>query len=469
MKDNLQRACRRIVNNKVFEITIFILIFASIILISWELAFMPPEERTLVHITNDVIIYIFMVELTLRYFASTDIKSFFINYWIDIIAIIPFLPHFRYLRIIRLLRLLRIASLAVFMRRHLRAFSFLFSKKLIEYAVVFTVVVLVTITATIAYVHFENTGVSSNELKIEDAFWTTLYSLFAGEFADEYPAAIGSRIIILLVTFAGMGLFAFLTGTVSAIMIDRLKEGALLGKLNYQEMENHVIICGWNDHVGKILAEFQSDSDFKGRNYIVISEIEELPDMSMFGVDMSMVHHIKQDFISSETLRYANIQHASTAIILADLNNRSDNDADARTVLAALTIEKLNPEIYSCAELIHPENESHLRMSRVESVVLSSNIAAYMMTQASMKASVVPFYTELLRPSQGNQIFEVEFPKKMLGVSFDDLLPQIKKNYCSILVGVQNKEGKVLINPESYNIQEGDKAIVIGCTKPKLQ
>ena len=473
LKEKLKRTSRIIVNNKYFELSIFLLILVSIVLIFIEVAFLPPEPETWIHKTNNIIILIFVVELTLRFFASSDSSSFFKNYWIDIVAVIPFLPFlrmFRFIRVLRVLRMLRMVSLAVFMRRHLRTFAYLFKKRLVEYALVFAVIAFIVIFATLTFIYFESPHPEKNTSEnLQKAFWVTIYSLFAGEYSNEFPSTLGGKITVLLVTFSGMGLFAILTGTISAIMIERLREGAILGKLNFKDMEEHIVICGWNDHVGKILAEFQSDRDYHGRSYIIISEIEELPDMSIFGVDMTGVYHIKQDFINAETLKFANIMDASIAIILADTTNRSDYDADARTVLAALTIEKLNPQIYSCAELIHPENESHLRMSKVESIVLSSNIAAYMMTQASMKSSVVPFYTELLRPSQGNQIFEVSFPERCNGKNFEDIIMDFKKKHKVLLVGIQKDNGKVIINPEEYIVENGDKAIVIGCMKPVLE
>jgi len=471
MREKIKKISRTIVNNKYFELSIFILILISVVLIFVEFVFMPPESETWVHKTNDIIIIVFVLELVLRYFASSDFKSYIGTYWIDMLAIIPFLRPFRFIRILRILRVLRMVSLAVFMRRHLRAFAYLFKKRLVEYAVVFAVISFVVIFATITFIHFERSAYSGDSSgHIENAFWTTIYSLFAGEYATTFPKTLGGKITVLVVTFSGMGLFAILTGTISAIMIERLREGAILGKMHFKDMENHIVICGWNDHVGKILAEFQSDPDYHGRSYIVIAEIEELPDLSIFGVDMTGVYHVKRDFISAETLRFANIMDASIAIILSDTtNNRSDYDADARTVLSALTIEKLNPGIYSCAELIHPENESHLRMSKVESIVLSSSIAAYMMTQASMKSSVVPFYTELLRPSQGNQIFEVPIPSRCVGKRFEELLPKWKKEYKVLAVGILKEDGKVLINPEEYVLEKDDKVIVIGCLKPRIQ
>ncbi len=465
----IQSLCKAVVNNKYFGIVIFFLISFSVILIIIELTVVPPGETSWICQVNDCIVYVFIFELAIRWIAIGSFRLFIKEYWIDVIAVLPMLPVLRFLRIYRLLRLLRMVSLLVFMRRHVRAFTYFFKKRIIEFLIIFALVSFVVIFATISYIHFEQVKTGANYEGIQHSFWVTIYSLFAGEYITDFPSTLGGKLILLLVMFSGMSLFAIFTGTVSAIMVERLKEGAFLGKLNFKDMEDHVIICGWNDHVPKIIAEFQGDPMFKSSNFVIIAELEELPDMSYFGVDMTPVYMIKQDFINAETLKFANIEEAAVAIILADQrNNRSGDEADARTVLAALTIEKLNPRIYSCAELIKPENESHLQMSSVESIVITANISAYMMTQAAMKASVVPFYTELLRPSQGNQLHEVPFPKNQFGKEFNDILGEWKARFKSILVGVITSEDGIKINPDIYKIKPGDQAIVIARDRPKI-
>jgi len=474
MKSKIRSICRSIAHNKYFGISIFILILLSVFLIFVELAILPPDQETWVHVFNNYVVYVFIVELTIRWIAIGRFRDFIREYWVDVIAVIPMLPYLRFLRFFRLLRLLRMVSLLVFMRRHLRSFIYFFKKRLVEYLLIFALIAFVVIFATLSLIYFErdffNVHVGGDSFeRIGKSFWITIYSLFAGEYITEFPTTLGGKLVLVVVMFSGMGLFAILTGTVSAIMIERLKEGAILGKLNFKDMEDHIIICGWNDHVPKILMEFQSDPEYRNRNFVIIAELEELPDMSYTGVDMTTVYLVKQDFIKAETLSFVNVEAASIAIILADVSNkRTGHDADARTVLTALTIEKLNPKIYSCAELLHPENESHLAMSSVESIVLSSNISAYMMTQASMKASVVPFYTELLRPSQGNQIYEVPFPEDQIGKNFDDLISKWKKECRALIVGVIKPDGKVLINPEEYVVKKEDRAIVISCKKPQF-
>jgi voltage-gated potassium channel len=50
---------------------------------------------------NDVITLIFVVELTLRFFAAPTKLRFFQEYWTDIIAVLPVFRIFRSVRILR--------------------------------------------------------------------------------------------------------------------------------------------------------------------------------------------------------------------------------------------------------------------------------------------------------------------------------------------------------------------------------
>ena len=55
---------------------------------------------------------------------------------------------------------------------------------------------------------------------------------------------------------------------------------------------------------------------------------------------------MKGDFTRRETLDLAQIDTAASVIVLADTTmERAHQDIDARTVLASLAIEKINPNI----------------------------------------------------------------------------------------------------------------------------
>jgi voltage-gated potassium channel len=468
--DKLRYACRNIVNNRLFSLAVFALIIFSVAMLLMEIVIFQHLEYSWIHLINDSFFYIFTVELFIRLIALGSIKKFTREYWLDIIAIIPLLPHLRILRLFRVLRIIRVMSLMFFLRRHLRVFASFFRKNLVEYFVIFLIVSFVVLFGTILLVHFEHIQtVDRGTSSFSNSFWIIIFSLFSGEYVEDFPLTPGGKLVIIAIVFCNMSLFAILTGTVSSIMVTRLKEGAFMGRINYDEMEGHVVICGWSDHVSRIIGEFHADSDYKNQQFVIITEMPELPDMSGRGVDMSCIHLINQDFTSVKTLNFANIKKASSAIILADLSkDRTSYDADARTVLASLTIEKLNPGIYTCAELLHSENEAHLSMSNVESIVLSSKLTALMIAQAAMKEGVLHLYNELIHPSQGNTVFKIPFPEKHIGKSFDDVMLMWKKDYQAILIGVIRNDNEIIVNPDNIAIEKNDKAMAIALKKPRV-
>jgi len=106
--DNIQRW----LESTPVNITIAILILISVFMIIWE--FMLPEGPQLIKVQtfNDLLTFIFCIELSLRGIVARNKRIFFTNYWLDIIAVIPFFRFFRTLRVLRLLRILRLARAA---------------------------------------------------------------------------------------------------------------------------------------------------------------------------------------------------------------------------------------------------------------------------------------------------------------------------------------------------------------------
>jgi uncharacterized membrane protein YkvA (DUF1232 family) len=72
---------------------------------------------------NDIITGIFIVELSLRWFAAPSTKAHWKEYWIDWISVIPVLRPMRLLRFLRGLRLLRLFRFGFLAQRFTRTFE----------------------------------------------------------------------------------------------------------------------------------------------------------------------------------------------------------------------------------------------------------------------------------------------------------------------------------------------------------
>ncbi len=141
------------------------------------------------------------------------------------------------------------------------------------------------------------------------------------------------------------------------------------------------------------------------------------------------------------------------------MRGRKDRDADARTILAALTIEKINPAIYTCAEINRREYATHLEMGNVNDYVVSGEHSAFLLAQAALTKGVMSVLSELLTYEQGNRFSRAPLPSGWKGKSFTDLFAHMNRTHDALLVAVE-KDGKVSVNPTDY-VFEGTEHLVL--------
>lgn len=447
----------RLVARPGFDFAVLLLIVVSVVLLCLEVAIPPHDpwhERLL--LLSNLITAVFVVELVIRYAASRRRRRFFREYWIDILAVLPLFRALRFLRLLRLLRLFRAVNV---LAKQTRLLEWLFRKKVTEYLFTVLLLIFATLFGTLGLAHFHVAG-GAGWLLLERSFWETLFTLVAGEPVTDFPATFGGRVVILLVQLCGLTFFALLTGTVSAVMIEKMREGSVFQQIQLEDLEGHILICGYNRGVETVITEFQHHPDFCEREIVVITERNELPAMNLRYP--SRVRSIKEDFTRADVLVRCKIETCSVAIIVSEIShNRSRQDADARTVLAALTIEKLSPGVHTCAELSNSQSESHLRMGGVNEVIVTRSIAGHLLAQAAMYSPNIHLLQQLLRPTSGATMLPIRVPDNLVGLSFPDALVRHHQSTGAIAMGVEREDGSLLVNPRAYVLQSGDKLIAV--------
>ncbi len=115
LKERIVPKLKHFVDSASFGFTIMLLILLSVALIVIEsFVDLSPQALDYVRFVNDdILLWIFIVELLLRWIVSPSTKFFLSNYWIDILAVVPVssVPIFRILRLGRVLRILRVLRL----------------------------------------------------------------------------------------------------------------------------------------------------------------------------------------------------------------------------------------------------------------------------------------------------------------------------------------------------------------------
>jgi voltage-gated potassium channel len=403
---------------------------------------------------------LFAGELGLRWMAAPSSRRFWRDHWLDVVAVASVVPglavQFPATRLFRLLRVLRLFAIV----RRLPSIGGLAKRKTARRSLALAAVVaLSAITATAALLAFEsdkNPELSS----FGQAFWFSLYSIFATQPTPDAPITLGGRIVSLILIFVGLSTFAVFTGTVSAVVTQRLRmEGA---NVEWEDLDNHIIICGWNRKAEIIVREAFIARKDDPMPIVVIAKLEGATPYIADPALRAHVQFLNDDFTKVAALEKAGVKRASTVVILSDTEKgRTERDADARTILAALTVEKLNPKAYTCAEINRREYAQHLKLGKVDEYVVSGEHSAFLLAAAALNRGVMNVFNELLSYEYGNKFCRSVVRKEWVGKTFFDVFVELKRDKNVILIAVMDKHGKTKINPTDYTLHEDDVLVAI--------
>lgn len=188
---------------------------------------------------------------------------------------------------------------------------------------------------------------------------------------------------------------------------------------------------------------------------------------------MSNLYFHTADYTRIDVLQAINIVHAARAILLADASRpRSDQDIDARTVLAALTIEKLNPAVYTCAQLLDRLNDVQLKVAGVDDVIVADEITSHMIAASARTQGSIEVLAELLTVQVGNQIYKTPVPPSWVDLPFWQAVDQLKQRQDALPIAIEVGQPKrrTLVNPPAdYRLADGDQLIVIARKMPEIK
>lgn len=460
-----KRSLRRFMNHTITDIVVIILILFSIALLLAEILF--PQRPDILEVFNIALTIFFSIELFLRFLAERKTSVFFRRYWLDIIAVLA--PYFRSLRILRVLRLLRIFRLGKLLNRRFSGIqswlAFGLRQQFWLILIIITLVIAGAVTFHLAEPH--NPKVKT----LQDAIWWSLFSLVGGEPLTGEPAeSFSGRLISLIIVTSGVVTFAAVTGIITAIMINRLKPQMERGDMDLEELEHHIVICGWSRSANLLIAALQNSEEYWDKGIVLIAEFGEGEPENLLDkakILPSTLYVIKGDFTRLEILERAGIQRANEAIVLADqIRERSDQDRDARTVLAAMLIEKQNPTIFTCVELLNRDNAAHLERMGVEEILVTDEYAGTILANAQRTRGIITMLNELFDPARGNQFYKVPLPTVWAGKTISYIFEALKRQYDAILVSIETTDpsggSQLKVNPHNDLIaRNGDKLVVI--------
>ncbi len=456
------RVARFLADSRV-DLAIVALILCSVGLLVLELSSRPGAwTQGKAALAGDVITWVFVVELSLRWWVAPKKSRFFRRYWLDILAVLPLA---RPLRLLRVLMLLRLFRAGVLINRHLTFMGSVIGGTVRELLLVATITVILVLLGAMT-VHLAG-GVQLSEPGLDGSLWFSLYTLIGGEPIGGTPLDDTGRAVTLMLMVGGLTVFGMAVGTISATMAVAMSRRVEANAMELDELSGHVVLCGWNRSGPTLLRELFAANNPDIRPVVMVTEQEGWPkDVPTEGVRRELLYHHAGDYTRVEVLEECGITRAAMAIVLTDGQTpRSDQDRDARTVLAALTIERLSPGIFCCAELTDRQNESLLKRSGVEEIVARDWYAGVILGSVSV-------LDDILSSTQGDAFHKVVVPAGLQGARIGDLHARLKQEHGAILVsweGTLDGEVTTKVNPPAaHAVREGDVLVVIAKAPPQL-
>jgi len=458
------------IHHPVTDIVVIGLILLSVTALLVEASLRPgSSQRELLMSMGDGFTYVFLVELLLRFWVAPKKSRFFLRYWPDILAVLPL---YRPMRLLRVLLLLRLFRAGVLVNRRVVVLRKMLRGTLRDLLYVATITVTLVLVGAVT-VHYARGSVILDDPGLEGSLWYSTLTLIGGEPIGGLPQDPLGRAVTLMLMLGGLTVFGMAVGTVSASMAVALSRRMEANEMELDELRDHLIICGWNRSGPTVLREVLGHGKHD-QCVVIVTEGTEAPE-DAFPDDLprEQIYHLNGDYTRVPVLESVGIQRANVAILLTDTRiQRSDADRDARTVLAALTIERLNKDIFCCAELTDRQNEELLKMAGVEEIVVGDWYAGVVLANAGRTLGMVSLLDELLTSTAGNSFYKVKVGRKVQGTTVGDLHALLKRKYKAILVSWERGEGEdkqYEVNPSvDIRVQKGDLLVVIAKKKVKL-
>ncbi len=290
---------------------------------------------------------------------------------------------------------------------------------------------------------------------IEDAFLFMLQNMSGVSIGAGVPRSASARGVGVAFVILAVGLRAIFVAAIVSGFVNRL---ILRGKgVHRVDLNKHVIVCGWNPRVKQIVKTLQRDSTGRRVPIVLIAPLNDNP-LVDYGVKF-----IKGDPSLTDDLDRAGVNSALAAVVITDESDgqaHTDSTYDARAVLTVLAIKSVNPDLHVVAEVRDPANRPHFLNARADEIVVSAEVSEGMVARAATNQGIAWVYEDLLRLDTAPEMFVINPPEGMGGLTFQSALVRMNTRENSILLGVV-ENSKVLMCPPNDHIIGPETQLVV--------
>jgi voltage-gated potassium channel len=296
--------------------------------------------------------------------------------------------------------------------------------------------------ASFGVVYFER-GKNPSFENYGDGFWWALVTVTTVGYGDKFPITAPGRFVAAGVILVGIGLVGLFLGKISAILVERrIREGR--GLSDAKHLKDHFVILGHKaDMSGFISGILRVNPNLPKERLVVVSQADETV-VEELRLAFAGVLFLRGDVVDPMAIQRANVAKAARVLVLADESlARSDQEKDARTVMAVMTLKSLAPEVYTCAEVIDSKYDEHLRLAKCDEVILSREYSRFLLVSATVSEGISRVLHEMLDLSDLQGLQTTQIPNEFLGRPFADLRLHMQ-THGRLLLGVLENTGRAI-------------------------
>jgi voltage-gated potassium channel len=313
-------------------------------------------------------------------------------------------------------------------------------------AIAFILISWLTISSIV--LQFEQDAKDHNINNMEESIWWGIVTLLTVGYGDKYPVTTWGRVFAGLLMVSGVVGIAVVTAKISSFFLERaLRERR--GFVDAALLHDHFIICGWKGEMSTFLLNIlDANKGMKADEMVLLNaapdaEIESLLDVPR----LSKIKVVKGDFFVEVNLRKVAPEKAVKVLILADATPGAGGkvptltEADARTIMTAMTLANIAKGTPVAAEILDASMDQYLRIAHVNEIVYTRDYARMLVAMSSTGTGVTNIYHELLSPHSPYFISTEVIPDNLHGQTYADLLAFFKDRPHQVLVGILENSG----------------------------
>lgn len=289
------------------------------------------------------------------------------------------------------------------------------------------------------------------------SLWFTIVTVTTVGYGDMSPFSTVGKLAAVAIMFVGIGYSGILTGNITSWLVEKNRQKAL-GLVPLKNKLDHFVIFGWRSDLAILLINILKQQNLTSKQLVLVNNIDinKINDLKQ-NPELRDLYFFRGDYTNTKVLHNICINTAQKALILAnEESGQSADEIDFKTVLAAKAVERLNPNIFTIAEIIQPEFESPLSKSHVEETITNRNTCRSLISNMALMSGLHQVIRTIFRINSG-LIKTKQISLSHVKKSFADII-QIHDDI--LIIGILENSGNLdLLKKEK--MQEIQKSVSI--------